>query len=117
VVRCTDWESKAVEVLRLKDADHRVTLLDEEVKIDGRAAVGLEVSRAVPNLKLRMYFDKETHLLVKQGETYYCDYKKLDGIPIARKEKHPHAGTGAWEAEITDFRAMEKFDPKLFEQP
>ena len=27
------------QVLRLKDANHRVTLLDEEAKIDGRAAV------------------------------------------------------------------------------
>jgi len=105
------------QVLRLKDADHRVTLLDEEVKIEGRAAVGVEVTRTGPNLKLRMYFDKETHLLVRQGETYYCEYKKIDRIPIARKEKHPHAGTGAWQAEVTDFRAVEKFDPKLFEQP
>jgi RNA polymerase sigma factor (sigma-70 family) len=105
------------QVLRLKDADHRVTLLDEEVKIEGRPAVGVEVTRSAPNLKLRMYFDKETHLLVRQGETYYCEYKKMDGIPIARMEKHPHAGTGAWQADITDFRAVEEFDPKLFEQP
>jgi hypothetical protein len=106
------------QVLRLKDAGHRVTLLDEEVKIGGRAAVGVELTNTAPNLKmLRMYFDKATHLLVKQGETYYCDYKEFDGIPIARKEKHPHAGTGAWEAEVTDFRAVDKFDAKLFEQP
>jgi hypothetical protein len=105
------------QVLRLKDADHRVTLLDEEVKIEGRPAVGVEITRTGPNMNLRMYFDKETHLLVRQGETYYCEYKKIDGIPIARKEKHPHAGTGTWEAEVTDFRAVEKFDAKLFEQP
>jgi uncharacterized protein (TIGR03067 family) len=103
------------QVLRLKDADHRVALLDEEVRIDGRAAVGVEVTG--PQCNRRMYFDKETHLLVKQGETYYCDYKKFDGIPIARKEKHPHAGTGAWEAEVTAFRAVDKFDAKVFEQP
>src|SRR5262245_6304239 len=41
----------------------------------------------------------------------------VDGIPIAQKEKHPHAGTGAWQAEVTDFRAVDKFDAKLFEQP
>jgi hypothetical protein len=110
------------QVLRLKDADHRVALLDEEVKVDGRAAVGVEVTNALPNVStnavlLRMYFDKETHLLVKQGDTSYGDYKKFDGIPIAQKEKHPHAGAGAWEAEVTDFRAVDKFDAKLFEQP
>ncbi len=104
-------------VLRLKDADHRVTLLEEEVKIDGRAAVGVEVTYAVPNAKftplLRMYFDKQTHLLVKLGDTYYGDYKKFDGIPIAQKEKQP----GYMETEVTDFRAVDKLDAKLFEQP
>jgi RNA polymerase sigma factor (sigma-70 family) len=107
------------QVLRVKDADHRVALLEEET-IDGRAAVGVEVTYAGPEkmrLSHRMYFDKETHLLARLGETYYCDYKKFDGIPVARKEKHPHAGTGAWEAEVTDFRVVDKFDPKLFEQP
>src|SRR5207248_153782 len=103
------------EVLRLKDADHKVALLDEKIKVDGRAAVGVEVTG--PHCKRRMYFDRETHLLVVMGEAYYSDYKTFDGIPVGRKEKHPHAGTGAWEAEVTDFRAVDKFDAKLFEQP
>jgi RNA polymerase sigma factor (sigma-70 family) len=104
-------------VLRLKDADHRVTLLDEEAKIGDRAAVGVEVTG--PQFKGRMYFDKETHLLVKLGNTdwpgdsYYSDYKTFDGIPIAEKEKQP----GYMETEVTDFRAVDKFDAKLFEQP
>jgi RNA polymerase sigma factor (sigma-70 family) len=105
------------QVLRLKDADHRVTLLDEEAKIDGRAAVGVEVTG--PEFKGKMYFDKETHLLVKLGNTdwpgdsYYSDYKKFDGIPVAQKEKQP----GYMETEVTDFRAVDKLDAKLFEQP
>jgi len=107
------------QVLRLKDADHRVTLLEEEAKIDGRAAVGVEV--AGPQFKDRMYFDKETHLLVKspaawylagQGAVTYSDYKKFDGIPIPLREHD-----GYLEPEVTDFRAVEKFDAKLFEQP
>jgi RNA polymerase sigma factor (sigma-70 family) len=109
-------------VLRLKDTDHRVTLLDEEVKIDGRAAVGMEVTKqSFPNWKVRMYFDKETHLLVKQtafpysvtqGFVTYSDYKKFDGIPIAQKEHD-----GYLEPVVTEFRAVEKFDAKLFEEP
>jgi hypothetical protein len=109
------------QVLRLKDPDHRVALLEEAVEIDGRAAVGLEVNYALPQAKftpsLRMYFDKETHLLVKQGDTYYSDYKTFEGIPIARKQKHPLAGTDAWEAEVVEFRVVDEFDAKLFEQP
>src|SRR5262249_32820535 len=100
------------QVLRLKDADHKVTLLDDEVKIDGRAAVGVEVTGS--QFKGRMYFDKETHLLVKvgssdwPGDSYYSDYKKFDGVAIATKEKQP----GYMETEVTDFRAVEKFDAK-----
>jgi hypothetical protein len=110
-------------VLRLKDADHRVTLLDEEIKVNGRTAVGVEVTYAVPNKNftplLKMYFDKETHLLVKQdgnvvmrSPNSYSDYKKFDGIPIAQKEHD-----GYLEPVVTDFRAVDKFDAKLFEEP
>ncbi len=110
------------QVLRLKDADHRVTLLDEEVKIDGRAAVGVEVTgygRAAvgvgvtgPVFKGKMYFDKETHLLLKSGSVTYSDYKKFDGIQVAQK-----MNDGSLMSQVTDFRAVDKFDAKLFEQP
>ena len=103
------------QVLRLKDADHKVALLDEEAKIGGRAAVGVQVTG--PHYDHKMYFDKETHLLLKSfgvnlREATYSDYKTFDGIPIAQKEKD-----GYFEPEVTDFRAVDKFDAKLFEQP
>jgi RNA polymerase sigma factor (sigma-70 family) len=106
------------QVLRLKDADHMVTLLDEEVKIGDRAAVGVEVAGPGFNRKLfppfnrKMYFDKETHLLLKSGAISYSDYKTFDGIPVAQKEDDGH-----FMPEVTDFKAVDKFDPKLFEQP
>jgi hypothetical protein len=66
-----------------------------------------------------MFFDKETYLLVKQeGNAFwfssgsYSDYKKFDGIPIAQKEKD-----GYFNGVVTDFRAVEKLDARLFEQP
>lgn len=111
-------------VLRLKDADHRVALLDE-VKIDGRPAVGVELTKAVPNFKLslRMFFDKETNLLAKEENVLssttivYTDYKKFDGIPIAQKETAETAKDKTFtETKVEDFRAVEKLDPKLFEQ-
>src|SRR5262249_40349281 len=80
-------------VLRLKDADHRVALLDA-VKIDRRPVVGVELTKAVPKFKLslRMLFDNETNLLAKEENVLssttivYTDYKKFDGIPIAQNE-------------------------------
>jgi hypothetical protein len=100
-------------VLRLKDADHKVALLDEEAKIGGRAAVGVEVTG--PWFKAKLYFDKETHLLAKQewgtyhSPIYFSDYKKFDGIPVAQKEKD-----GYFNGVVTDFRAVDKFDAKFF---
>jgi hypothetical protein len=106
-------------VLRLKDADHKATLSDEEAKIDGRAATGVGVTG--PQFDGKMYFDKETHVLIKQEGVPHSDYKKFavicsdykkfDGIPVAQKENDGH-----FTSEVTDFRVME-FDARLFEQP
>jgi RNA polymerase sigma factor (sigma-70 family) len=107
------------QVLRLRDADHKVALLDEEAKVGDRTVVGVEVTG--PHFKGKMYFDKETHLLVQrtadsyyrsQGFIIYSGYKKFDGIPVARKEDD-----GYFMPEVTDFRAVDKFDAGLFEQP
>jgi hypothetical protein len=87
-----------------------VTWLDEETKIGDRAAVGVEVKGSQFNRK--MYFDKESHLLLKSGAVTYSDYKTFDGIPVAQKEDD-----GYLLPQITDFRAVDKFDAKLFEQP
>jgi uncharacterized protein (TIGR03067 family) len=104
------------QVLRLKDAGHKVALLDEETKIGDRAAVGVQVTGPLCSQKL--YFDKETHLLLKGvgsdilREVTFSDYKTFDGIPIAQKEHDGH-----FEPVVTDFRVVDKFDAKLFEQP
>jgi RNA polymerase sigma factor (sigma-70 family) len=104
------------QVLRLKDADHKVALLDEEATIGDRAAVGVQITG--PLCTQKMYFDKETHLLLKGvgsdivREVTFSDYKTFDGIPIAQKEHDGH-----YEPVVTDFRAVDKFDAKLFEQP
>jgi hypothetical protein len=98
------------QVLTLKDANHRVTLLDEEIKVDGRAAVGVEVTG--PQFNGHMYFDKEKHLLLKTDAVTYSDYKTFDGIPVAQKENDAYL-----MPQVTDFRAVDKLDAKLFEQP
>ena len=48
------------------------------------------------------------------GKTVFPPYeiRAFDGIPVARKEDDGH-----FMPEITDFRVVEKFDAKLFEQP
>ena len=70
-----------------------------------------------PHYNHKMYFDKETHLLLKSfgvnlREVTYSDFKTFDGIPIAQKERDGH-----FEPDVIDFRAVDKLDAKLFEQP
>jgi hypothetical protein len=111
-------------VMRLKDADHRLTLADE-IKIDGRPAVGVELSKVAPTFKvsLRFYFDKETNLLVRQDKLHevssitYGGYKTFDSIPVPRKTTQTTNGKVVSETEVIDFRAVDKFDAKVFEQP
>lgn len=105
------------QVLRLKDPDHKVVLLDEKAKVGDRPAVGVQVTG--PHYKNTMFFDKESHLLLKGvgsdilREVVFTDYKKFDGIPIARKEND-----GISEVlEVTDFKEGNWFDTKLFKQP
>jgi hypothetical protein len=110
-------------VLRLTDADHRLAPLDE-IEVEGRAAVGVGLTKEVPALKFsaKMFFDKETGLLVKeeQGslEIFFKDYKRFDGIPVAQK-KTEKAEKDRWtlESEVLEFKAVDKLDAKLFENP
>jgi RNA polymerase sigma factor (sigma-70 family) len=104
------------QVLRLKDADHKLTLLDDESKVGDRPAVGVKVKG--PQYDHTMYFDKETHLLVKGLASdivrvvVFSDYKTFDGIPVAQKERDGH-----FDPDVTDFKVVDKFDPAVFEKP
>jgi hypothetical protein len=81
----------------LKEKEYKLAPLDE-VKVEGRPALGVKVSReGYPDVSL--YFDKETGLLVKSGmrdktawmdkeglqETVYQDYRELDFVSADEK--------------------------------
>ena len=122
------------EVLRLKDTDQRISLLDD-TKIDDRPVVGVEINKDVSifKLSLKLYFDGETSLLVKKEEThaaaspsgtyiptelyYYKAYKPFDGIQVATTTTQMKDGKVISEAELADFRVVDKPGAKLFEQP
>ena len=104
------------QVLRLKDADHKVALLGRGGQDRRPAAVGVQVTG--PHYDHKLYFDKETHLLLK-------------GLPATSSERSPSATTRSLTAsrlprrnttatsmpEVTDFQAVDKFDAKLFDEP
>src|SRR5262249_32646991 len=112
----------------LKDKDFKVEAAGEE-KVDGKPAVGLKVTG--PDGKdFTIYFDKESGLPVKQvakvrgfmgeeftQETTFADYKDFDGIKKATKVVAKREGEKFLESQITEFKALDKVDPKTFAEP
>jgi hypothetical protein len=78
----------------------------------------------------KIYFDQESGLPVKQvakvigfmgeeftQETSYAGYKDFGGIKKATKVEGKRDGEKFIEQEITDFKPVEKVDPKTFTEP
>ena len=77
-----------------------------------------------------LYFDKESGLPVKlvakvvgfggeefTQETTYKDYKDFDGIKKATKVDSKRDGEDFTKSEVTEFKVLEKVDPKAFSEP
>jgi truncated hemoglobin YjbI len=100
-----------------------------EAKINNKTAVVLKVIG--PDGKdSELYLDKETDLPVKQvarvidlmgrevtQETLFSKYKQMGGIQKATKTIIEHDGQKVLELETTEFKLLEKVDPKIFEKP
>jgi outer membrane lipoprotein-sorting protein len=101
-----------------------------EIKVNDKSALGVKAVRK-DRADVVLYFDKESGLLVKmeykvhsaekkkevKQETYFSDYKPVDGMQIPRKMVMKQDGEPYVEAEVLDPKLMEKIDPKLFEKP
>lgn len=111
----------------LKGKDFKVAAAGEE-KIDGKPAVGLKVT-GPDDKEFTLYFDKESGLPVKlvakvafmgqeaKLETTYGGYKEFGGIKKATKIETKRDGEKFQELEITEFKVLDKVDPKTFEEP
>jgi hypothetical protein len=115
-------------VVPLKDKGFQTELAGEE-KVDDKPAVAVKVIG--PDKKdSKIYFDKETGLPVKQvakvnnfmgqevnQETLFSNYKDMDGIKRPGKTIIKHDGEKLMELETTEFKILDKVDPKIFEKP
>jgi hypothetical protein len=100
-----------------------------EEKVGDKPAAGIKATG--PDGKdFTLYFDKESGLPVKlvakvvgrQGEEYtqeiiYKDYKEFDGIKKATKAEGKRDGEDFIKSEVTEFKVLEKVDPKTFSEP
>jgi hypothetical protein len=115
-------------LLPLKEKSVTLKPLDE-IKIDGRAAVGLSAGcPGWPDLSL--YFDKEKGLLLKcertvkdpllgkvSEETFFSDYHEVEGLQVAQKVSVRRGGKPFLDWAISDFRVRAKLDRALFAAP
>jgi hypothetical protein len=100
-----------------------------EEKVDGKPAAAIKVTG--PDKKdFTIYFDKESGLPVKtvakvigfngdehNQETTFKDYKDFGGIKKATKVDVKHDGEDFIKSEVTDFKVLDKVEPKTFAQP
>jgi hypothetical protein len=134
-------EAQQKEVLlaaKLREISRLVPLLDEK-KYELKAEADEEVEKKkadVVSVKVldhdkavKLYFDKETHLLVKsshegllpgneekrgQRETLYAEYKKVEGMMQPMKITSLGDGTVFLSAKVTEIKNLEKVDETEF---
>jgi hypothetical protein len=114
-------------LLPLKEKEFTLAPLGE-AKVGDRDAVGVRVTRA-DRPDVTLYFDKEkgwllrteyavkVHGLKVRQEVFYDDYKDADGLQRPRTLTVKRDGKLLVECEVTEFKALDKADPKLFEKP
>lgn len=128
--------------IRENMAEHEITrltpLLDSKVykiklgddaEVDGKKADVLIVSGGgLKDKEAKLYFDKETHLMVKMKrktkepgaggevdeEMIISDYKKVEGIMTPHKYEVKHDGKKFMTMTMSDVKMLEKIDDKEF---
>ena len=115
-------------IVPLKSKGFKLAAAGEE-QVGGKPAIGVKVT--APDKKdFTLYFDKESGLPARlvayvvsfQGDDFtqemnFSDYKELDGIKVATKLEAKRDGETFQEMTITEFKVLDKVDPKTFTEP
>jgi hypothetical protein len=117
-----------ITILPLKAKEFKVEALPEE-KVGDKPAVGIKVT-GPEGKDFQLFFDKESGLPVKEvakvmgfggeettQETIYQDYKDFGGIKRPSKVTVKRDGEKFLEQEVTEFKVLDKLDPKTFDEP
>jgi len=112
----------------LMERNYELTALGE-VKVGERPALGVKVS-AKGRRELKLYFDKETNLLVKtehlldgpdgkesKQDVFYGDFRDLGGYKRPLKLSAYRDGKKVMDAEITDVKYFDRIDDSEFDKP
>jgi hypothetical protein len=124
----------------LQEAEQITPLLDakkfdikaaDDADVNGKKAAVIVVHPKAIKKELKLFFDKESGLLVKtahrgmgpgedgqakevEEESYASDYKKVKGIQVPYKLTVHHDGKKFMEMKLSDYEVLEKIDDKEF---
>ena len=124
----------------MQEAEQLTPLLDpkrftikaiEDADVNGKKAAGILVQPKATKKEFKMYFDKDSGLLVKtahqgQGpgedgqpkevleESYHSEFKKVQGVQTPTKLVVHHDGKKFMTVTISDIELLEKLDDKEF---
>ena len=145
-IRADDKDVKVTDEIlaAFKDAAHGMALMQGafgndkavkysllgEVKVKGKAAIGVSVSKEGKK-DINLYFDKKTNLITKvemrtrdlmsgqevTEERYITEYQEVDGRKVAKKIEVLRDGKELLTAEVTEVQILEKIDASEFAQP
>jgi hypothetical protein len=123
------YAGRVAELTGLKDKGYKLAALAEK-KVGDRPVVGISVAHE-GHKDIFLYFDKETGMLVmserqavdgNSGQEYkqeerYGNYKVVDGVKRPHKLDILRDGEKFVEAEVTEYKMLEKLDDSTFERP
>lgn len=122
-------EHEITQLVALIDAKKKYTIkLGDDADVDGKKADVVIVSNEELKVKdVKLFFDKKSHLLVKSQkkdtdstggdvneESFYSDYKEIQGIQTPHKFTIKHDGKDHMTFTVSDVKYMEKIDEKEF---
>jgi hypothetical protein len=122
-------ESWIATLIPLRDKAYTLSSLGD-VKVDDRPALGIRVS-GKGHRDVNLYFDKENGLLLKSEmrvkdeesgqevnqESYFSDYKEVNGLKEPMKIVIKKDGKAFLEADVEETRRQDKIEDSAFAKP
>jgi outer membrane lipoprotein-sorting protein len=121
---------EAEQLTPLLDAKKFTIKAGDDDTVNGKKASLVIVTPKAIDKELKIYFDKESGLVVKTAhkglgpgegaptevleETYHTEYKKVSGVQTATKLTVTHDGKKFMTMDVSDIELLEKIDDKEF---
>jgi hypothetical protein len=121
------YAARVTTLAPLKEKEFTLAPLGES-KVGDRAAVGVKVTHP-DRPEVSLFFDKDKGWLLRaeyavkvrsvkaRQEVFYDDYQDMEGFKRPKKTTVKRDGKTLVESEVTEFKPLDKVEPKLFEKP